>query len=308
MERIVLDILRLMERVVPPSLLAWLLWPIAAFWSAWELAYHQPTVKLFRRLPLVLRPAWRTFLRPVRVWRHRCRLNLTKLLNAWPNRLQEPRWKDRCRLIGFERFEKLWGAGHPVVLAGLHFGPVSVFYNCLRARGLPVAALVGRDLQWSLTYRRRLGQRVDRLRGLERIPRTFEVRQLYEAVEFLRSPGILLTLADGGQGRQLLIPGEGYGLLLSPGAFRLAALAGAVVLPALVYAEPGMRLTVQIGEPVPDDYIRDRRRHEAACAWLLRSFAPVLREHPEQCSAELLYRFRPQTTADAAPTFACATG
>src|SRR5579871_251955 len=153
MERIAVDTLRLTERFAPPALLAWLLWPAAAVWSAWELAYHRPTLSLFRRLPPDLRPAWRAFLWPVRVWRHRCRLNLTKLLSAWPDRLRERRWQERGRLVGFEQLEKLRGEGRPVVLAVPHFGPVSALYHWLRARGLPVAALVGRDLRTPLTYR-----------------------------------------------------------------------------------------------------------------------------------------------------------
>jgi hypothetical protein len=53
-----------------------------------------------------------------------------------------------------------------------------------------------------------------------------------------------------------------------------------------------MGLTVHVGEPVPDEYVADRRRHGAACEWLLRFFVPVLRDHAEQCSAELLYHFQ----------------
>jgi hypothetical protein len=103
---------------------------------------------------------------------------------------------------------------------------------------------------------------------------------------------VLITSADGDQGRQLLAQGEDYALSLSPGAFRLAALSGAAVIPYLTSADPGMGFTIHFGEPVPDDYVTDRRQHEAACAWLLRSFSVVLREHPEQCSSELLYHFR----------------
>jgi hypothetical protein len=299
MERIVLDSLRLLERAMPPFLLGRFLWPITALWSAWELIYYRPTLRLFRRLPAALHPAWRPFVWPLRVWRRRCWLNLTKLLSSWPDRLQEPRWQKRCHSDGMERLEKLWSTGRPMVLVSLHFGAASVFYHWLRARGLPAAALVGRNLREPLTYRRRLIRQADRLRGLEQVPRAFEVSQLYEAVEFLRSPGILLTSADGDQGRQLLVRGEGYGMLLSPGAFRLAALAGAVVLPYMAYAELGMRLTVHLGEPVPDDYVTDRRRHEAACECLLRGFLPVLRDQPEQCSAELLYHFLRQAPVDA---------
>jgi hypothetical protein len=158
MERIILVPLRLMERIIPPLLLGRLLWPMAALWSLWELFHSRPTFRLFRRLPPALRPAWRSCLWPTRVWRRRCWLNLSKLLSVWPDRLQEPRWRNRCRVNGIERFEKLYSAGRPVVLASLHFGPVYVLYLWLRARGLPAAALVGRNLQGPLTYRRRLGR------------------------------------------------------------------------------------------------------------------------------------------------------
>jgi lauroyl/myristoyl acyltransferase len=296
MERMVLGSLRLLERALPPLLLRWLLWPAAALWSAWELAHREPTLELFRRLPPSLRPAWPQVLWPVRFWRRRCRLNLTRCLEAWPDRLHEPRWQKRCRLDGFERFERIWGTGRAVVLVGLHFGPVTVFYHWLRARGVPAAALVSRNLRGPLTYRRCLGRRADRIHCIEAVPRAFELGQLNEAVEFLCSPGVLINLADGGQGRELLIQGEEYNLSLSPGAFRLAALARAAVIPCLTSADPGMGFTIHLGEPVPDDYVTDRRRHEAACAWLLHSFSAVLRKYPEQCSSELLHQFqrRPQ--------------
>src|SRR5580704_4450330 len=151
----------------------------------------------------------------MRVWRRRCWLNLTKCLEAWPDRLHEPRWQKRCRLDGFERFERIWGTGRAVVLVGLHFGPVSVFYHWLRARRLPAAALVGRNLRGPLTYRRCLGRMADRIHGLEGVSRAFEMSQLHEAVEFLRSPGVLITSADGDKGRQLLAQGEDYELSLS---------------------------------------------------------------------------------------------
>jgi lauroyl/myristoyl acyltransferase len=177
-------------------------------------------------------------------------------------------------------------------LVGLHFGPVSVFYHWLRARRQPAAALVGRNLRGPLTYRRCLGRMADRIHGLAGVSRAFEMSQLHEAVEFLRSPGVLITSADGDQGRQLLAQGEDYELSLSPGALRLAALAGAAVLPCLISADPGMGFTIHIGEPVPYDYVTDRRRHEAACQWLLHGFSAVLREYSEQCFSELLYHFR----------------
>jgi hypothetical protein len=57
---------------------------------------------------------------------------------------------------------------------------------------------------------------------------------------------------------------------------RMAAMARAAVIPFITSAEPGMGFTVHVGEQVPDVYVTDRRRHVAACAWLVQSLSAVL--------------------------------
>src|SRR5438132_9217323 len=118
-------VLRMVERFLPPWWLQVLFWPAAAVLACWELAYASLTITQFYRLPLSFRPLPRsTWI--WRVWLRRTQVNLARLLCLWPDRLGDPRWQKYCRSSGMEQFEDVRARGGPVILATLHFGPLSV--------------------------------------------------------------------------------------------------------------------------------------------------------------------------------------
>src|SRR5579871_2021316 len=158
--------LREAERCLPLWCLRVLLWPAAAAAASRELAYAGPTAGQFDRLPPSFRPPSGRPARVLRMWRRRTEMNLAKMLCLWPDRLGAPRWLGRWGCTGIEQFEEARAGGRPVVLAVLHFGPLAVLRFWMRARGLPVAALLEEAPEGRPPYRRYLDRVCDRGGGV----------------------------------------------------------------------------------------------------------------------------------------------
>lgn len=292
MGRLVFHALRWIERLAPPSVLQFFLWPIAAAKTTWELAGGRPTVGDFRRLPACLMPPREPAAFFWRIWWPRTRMNLTKLMKFWPDRLRTARWQERIRCVGLAEFEKARARGRPVILAMLHFGPATVLRYWLRARGWPAAGLVARPLKERSALARLADRQSDRASGLGGVPHVFNRTRLRQLVRFLRPPNLLLMTVEGVKSGQVFIGGEDYSLPLATGAVRLAALTGAVLIPCLAYSHRPLGLTVHFGKPAPPPAGK-KDPGRAAYEHLLREFVSVIRIAPEQCSFELLWRFRP---------------
>lgn len=286
--KIICRSLRAAELFLPVCCLQLLLWPAAAFRAGCELFRGIATLRRFERLPASLRPC---LSRPAwvrRLWRERARLHLTKLLCLWPNRLEQPRWKDRCHWIGLQHFEQLREQGHPIILAVLHFGPLIVLHYGLRSRGIPLATL----FQWSspppqLRYLDRINDPAGRNDGL---PHFFRLAKLREVYHFLKSGRVLMMAVDGRRGHHFLLNGNGFRIAMSTGMRRIAIRTGAIIIPCSITAERHMGFTVRFGAAVFPELVQDHSRHREACEHLLREFLPVLQSRPEQCS-ELLMAF-----------------
>jgi len=286
--------IRTLERALPVGVIWILCWPLAAFQAACQLTFATPTYRQFDRLPAALRPrlsrpSWAACL-----WLERTRVNLARLLCLWPDRLCQERWTDRCRCVGLERLELNHARGRPVALALLHFGPLNLLCHWLRARGLPVAALrvapsARRPLHW------RYIDSVNCPGGRWDGPIVFDRTELRRAFEHLRAGRILATAVEGRHDRHLRLSGEGFTFDMATGLLRLAAAAGAVVMPCLIAAGPRMSFTVHLGEPVPDELVVDADRHRAACDHLLREFLAVVRRHPGQSHTQLIEHLHPAT-------------
>jgi KDO2-lipid IV(A) lauroyltransferase len=220
------------------------------------------------------------------------RVNLARLIWLWPDRLQTARWRKRCRCTGLEQLERVRAGGRPVVLAMLHFGPAPVLRYWMRAQGLPVAALANRPPTWGAPYRAYIDRLSDRLSGLAGVAHVFNLTQLKSMCRFLEGGQMLLVAVDGREGSQRQVPGTDYGFVIAPGAIRLAARRQAAVVPCLIRAEPAWGVTIQLGDPVPQEWVAEKAWHDAACTHLLRVFRSMLRDEPEQCSSALLSHFQ----------------
>ncbi len=268
------------------------LWPPAAVKTTWELACGEPTLPLFRRLPASIRGRAPGRSGPWRVWLARIRLNVTKFMLFWPDRLATPRWRNRLRFSSDEVLERLGKSNRPVILAVLHVGPLLLLRYCLRSRGLAVAGLLARPLAERSPTRILLDKLSDEANGTVGIPNVFDLTHLRALHDFLQPNRMLIVALDGGHGNHVFVPNGDSSFRMASGAVRLAAHRHALVVPCLIRVERAMKLCIHLGEPVPEELLMDPKNPLPACAHLFRELLPLLRAHPEEGSYEFLCRFR----------------
>jgi lauroyl/myristoyl acyltransferase len=289
---LVLMTIRGAGKALPAWALLPLLWPIAWLRALHELGWGRPLAREYRPLagPPLLPPG--AILGRGRLLLGRARLNTTKLMVLWPEKLASAR-RFVCRVEGADRLAAIRAGDRPTLLVTLHFGPSSLFFQWLRARGCPVASVGSqalRDLPW---YRRHLARLRDSRAGLTDVPSVIKLGQVWEMHDHLAACRPLMAAIDGGQGRHRgTAVVQGLALTISTGSFRLAALTEALAVPCLARSGPRGSMTVWFGEPVPANLVADPARHEAACAHLFREALPVLAAAPEECSYELLAALR----------------
>jgi len=279
---------RALERILPPFCLALVLWPPVAVATSFELAKGRPGIAHFQQLPASLRPAAGRLSWAVHIWWRLVCLNLAKLLCLWPDRLHTARWRQRCRCRGLDQFEAACALGRPVILAFLHFGPISVLRYWLRAGRREAATVAVRPEGGRSLYRAYLDRLSDASSGLAGISHVFGPGQLKPMYRFLQPHRILLIAVDGDEGRQVLVPGGDFSFRIAIGAVRLAAKVNGVVVPCLISGDRALGVTLHFGTPAPAAQAADAASQEAACAHLLREFLPILRAHPEQFTFQLM--------------------
>jgi lauroyl/myristoyl acyltransferase len=219
-------------------------------------------------------------------------MNLAKLLCLWPDRLGEPPWHNQCRCTGMDQFEETWARGRPVVLAVLHFGPLAVLRFWMRARGLPIAALMWRKSKHRPLYRRYLDRICDHVGGVPGLRHVFGLDELREVSRFLQPGRLLIVTVEANDAKHVLVKGDDFHFRMATGALRLAARADAHVVPCLIRADQSLGFTIHFGKPVPAAWVGDKCQYGAACNHLLHEFLPVLRDQPEQSGYELLGCFQ----------------
>ncbi len=128
---------RRLEHRLSPAALWTLVSPVAAGRTALNLLFRKP--RPAARLPEFLH-GW-AGVPAIRGQRRADYLN--RLLENFPDRLADEKWRGRCRIDGLEHWHAAQAAGRPVVLAFFHFGPIFLMGYWLRAFGLPVAAFSG---------------------------------------------------------------------------------------------------------------------------------------------------------------------
>jgi lauroyl/myristoyl acyltransferase len=128
--------LRSAERLVPPSLLASIIWPAVVVFALgrslgkagrmWRLNF----AAVFGRPPGLM-PILRSFVGET----------YARLATLWPDRFMTPAWRSRFMVTGLDDLQACHAAGKPVVLAVIHAQPLNLLRLFLRANGLPVATL-----------------------------------------------------------------------------------------------------------------------------------------------------------------------
>lgn len=274
---------RMLERTCAPGVLSVLLWPAAAWRAARELRWRGPLPAAF--LPATPRARRWT------LWRQRVHLHLAQLMVLWPDRLGTARWQRRCDLAGIDAIRDA-ARRTPVVLVTLHFGPFALLKYCLRASGLPVAALVGRDDEMRPQYRRRLDTLSDRASGLSASPHLFDLSQIKAALRFVDEGGMLLMAIDGVHGHKTTVRHDDYALRLATGPVRIAARTGAVLIPCLAVPARWLGVRVVVGRPIECGPV------DVTCAAIMREFAPHLKRHPAHWDRRLIRAFRDRVAVE----------
>jgi lauroyl/myristoyl acyltransferase len=268
-------IVRRLERILPIEILYWVLTP-PAFLRALS----------FRRKPPIPLP---DFFGAKKTVRSRVKQDtifyLNRAIEFFPERLPEARWKSRCRIVGLERLQHAQQGGRPLVLVFCHFGPLFLMPCWLRAHGVRVAALV-----WSKSHdRNKLKRLQDEVALFPEIPKTFHPDQLREMVRFLSPGNSLLIAIDYPTGKCMDLPlRDGWTFHTATGAIRLASDCHAELVPCTIINEGRWRFRIEIGRPVPAEWLGAETDLARIGKYLLDEMFPHFQRHPEQSARKLI--------------------
>lgn len=265
-----------LERLLPPAILAGVLWPgVGAFAlcatfgkagrarrSAFAAAYGTP---------LKMRMTVRAFIGET----------FGRLVTLWPDRFKAPRWQRRFTVTGLDQLLACRAEGRPIVFAIIHSQHMNLLRLFLRARGLPVASLTYTPGETAI--RRLINAAADQCSPLAGTPHKFSLKQLRSAYDFLRSGNCLLIACDKHSDDMISLPTDLGTIGIHLGQFRLAAMANALVVPALVWQAKPWKFHVALGEPtVPPSHSSERSAFKPLADHCLMTWQVMIREHPEQ--------------------------
>jgi Bacterial lipid A biosynthesis acyltransferase len=269
--------LRACERLLPTSVLDFLLWPVAAASDLLDFRSRK-LLTSWRRIPKSWHP------------------NRWRFIYGWPDRLCAPEWLKRCRLEGQTHLVTSRNNDRPIVLASLHFGPYETFPYWLRAHGVATTMIRGlaapealkslSDYQYSLSPPADVPVFLS-AKELAPLPRFSHIRQ------FLGPGRRLLVMVDVDRGMQFHLPFQDRSFRMASGAIRLAAMANAELIPCLIRETGSWRFAIWFGTPVPREYLDNSLDLQSVGAHLLNEFSKLITRYPEQCRARLLSALEP---------------
>ncbi len=271
--------MRLLERVLPQTVLSILLWPAAVIWNTTERHKRREVRADWYRFP----PEWRPdrFLFSLT---QNLRLTHSRFIYLWVECTIKKRWLKHCRLRGQVDLDKFRHSPRPIIFVTLHFGPLQVLPVWLRAHGIPVTMLVG-PAEPRQCLRERFSKRVV---GAE-IPLLLPVTEIGRVPEFIKPHRRLGVSIDVERGKQVVVRQGNYSFRLATGALRLAALSGGEVIPCLITFERGAwNVGLHFGAPVPEEYLGPTPDLNAAASHIMGEFLPIITSHPHLISPRLL--------------------
>jgi lauroyl/myristoyl acyltransferase len=281
--RLSFHLTRGLERILPVMALYWILKRMIFVRAMWHGALRNPP-------PKIILPSF--FKRPGVincVGMDMINLYLNNRIGFFPERLSSAKWMSRCGVFGLEHIRQARQNGRPVVLAFPHFGPYHQFGYWLRALGLPVATIVGGEMENRTSLNRLKSQKSP----FPNLPTAFYLDQLPQAVKFLRSGNLLLVAVDTPQGKQLDVPfREGWSFEMPTGALRLAIRHEAELIFCSIVETGPWRFRIEFGEPVPKEYLKDETDLIAAAKYLVNQMLVQFEKYPEQGRKIMLRRFR----------------
>lgn len=270
-------LIRFLERVMPISVFSLITWPAAALWAVLEFKTGRRALGSWSRFP----PQWRPR-RIVYIFSQTIGFAHARLIYLWPDRLTRPRWLDRCRLEADYDLQNLLTGDRPIVFVSLHFGPFRTLPYWLRAHGIPSTTLVGSPVSPQSAW-------IDRHSAPADVPVLMWINEMRAIRRSLDGARRLLILMDVGRGKLVPVPFENHFFWMATGAIRLAASAGALLVPCLIVEKKGIwNFVVHFGSPVPDEHLQGTPNLEAAASHIFHEMLPVVEKFPAQCRHRML--------------------
>jgi len=290
--RTYIQALRSAERMFGPGILPCLVSPLILYRFIRHFSHYSQFWKLRSAFP---RPFWKG----VSSYRHFWRTfadwtgSLTAIL--FHDRLLSAAWQRRFTIRGAPpQSLPEWGQ-HPIVIVFFHSGGFPILKTWLRSQGVP-AALYSAGIHAIHLQSSKIREKGDRAYGLKNIPDTFTGRTgLREAVRFL-TPGRALLISleqrDFSKPRNEYRLGEAT-ICLDDGAFRIAAMTGATLLPATVRHRSVCRFEIEFGEPVALESMKKENGPSAANLHLARHLWRGVHEDPSAMTWTLMEALAP---------------
>jgi hypothetical protein len=279
-------VFRTVGTVFPPSIAYVLMWPYAAIRAIRPAMTerHLPASRL--PAPEGERPSF------ARRWRFQQRIQQRWLPLLWSDRWEAMNWGRRFTAVGADGLDELFKT-KPVVMMTLHTGGFIALGGWLGQYGVGIGSVIVDRRVWARTEQARSDPRwADRwgdsaafLRG--------DARSM---VRYLAPGRCLLLPADHPRGHSVEGEWAGGRLTLSSGGFRIARLAGATVVPAVVMDDGRWRYRVHVGHAVPQELI-DAGDEQAAASHVARELMPIAAERPEQAAITLVWATLPAAEA-----------
>jgi hypothetical protein len=262
---------RTLARFVPPLLLHALLLP-------YELIRGASLARRERRLPLRSLSPRPTDKLPgyFTRWRYQSRNYERWLATLWPELWKRPPWSSRYRVDNGETILRLL-ADRPVVLTTLHTGWQFAAATWLLHRGIEIGSVVAIADQWARAVELRNSDYWARYEGTHIFLRG-DTRAM---VRFLTPGRAFLVQVDYDKGKVVDLDWHGTRWQLSSGAFRLARLANAAVVPLVALDDGLWRYRIRVGTPVPDTLIA-AGDDAASAAHVFNELMPLMADVPDQ--------------------------
>lgn len=216
---------------------------------------------------------------------------LSRVLEFFPDRLAMPKWQSRFQTSGLDQIQEARQKGRRVVLVCFHFGTFKLIPFWVRAMGVPVIAL----LRGNSEERSRVKRMKDQLSPFPEIPTVlYNHDQLRRLIGVLSAGYVVLLTADRETGRQITLPVDSdWSFSMATGAIRLASHYGAELFPCSMTDEGEWHFRLDIGRPVPREYLVNGPDLGRVAQHLLMELLPQIQKHPEQSTGYLFNCFRP---------------
>jgi lauroyl/myristoyl acyltransferase len=266
-----IEVCRGLARFLPPTVLHAALVPYEWLRGAWAATrYTELPLRHLGPGAEQVRPAF------YERWRYQARNYERWLATTWPELWRKPPWSERLRVDNAEVIDALL-ADRPVVIATIHSGWQFSTASWLLNRGVEIGSVVAGAEAWQRTVALRGTRYWDRYAGVHVFPQG-DARSM---VRFLTPGRCFLIQVDYPQGDVIEVPWGGRLWPVATGAFRLARLATAAVVPVVALDDGLWRLRVHVGAPVPEQLIASGN-DAASVSHVLNEIMPLVARVPDQ--------------------------